>query len=213
VPAGGTRAVAVVLTGGAGRRFGGDKTAAPLGARSVLEHLLAGLPEGLPVVLVGPDPGPGLRARPWRTVREHPAGGGPAAGLAAACAQAPPGTRTVVALAGDQPFAGTAVHRLLDVLAGPAAPDDAPDDAGPDGAIGLDPSGRHQPLLAAYRLAALRAALGPDPAGRPLREVLSGLRLVEVPVSATEALDVDTPADLARARDVLADLDPPGPPS
>jgi CTP:molybdopterin cytidylyltransferase MocA len=33
-----------------------------------------------------------------------------------------------------------------------------------------------------------------------MRSVVAGLRLVEVPVTAREALDVDTAADLERAR-------------
>ncbi|WP_345714104.1 NTP transferase domain-containing protein, partial [Kineococcus glutinatus] len=61
--------VVVVLAGGAGRRFAGagpDKVAAPLDGRSLLDHLLAGLPPQLPVVVVGP---PRPTARPVTTTR------------------------------------------------------------------------------------------------------------------------------------------------
>jgi molybdopterin-guanine dinucleotide biosynthesis protein A len=184
------QAAAVVLAGGSSHRFGGgEKTDAPLGGRSVLEHVLAGLPAGVTAVVVGPRRAlDGVR---W--VREEPAGGGPAAALAAGCAAVPAGTAVVLALAGDQPFGGSAVPRLLAALASGDA----------DAAVGVDPAGKRQPLLAAYRLAKLQSALGPEPAGRSMRSVLAGLRVVQVAVSADETLDVDTPEDLAAARRAL----------
>jgi molybdopterin-guanine dinucleotide biosynthesis protein A len=185
-------AVAVVLAGGAARRFGGgDKTAAPLGEGSVLDAVLAGLPAGLPALVVGPD-----------------VPGGPVAGLAAGLERARrrwPQVATLVVLAGDQPFAGPVVTRLLAALSsGPAGP--APADSTPAGsaaAVGLDPDGRVQPMPLAARvpqLAEAVRALGPEPAGRALRDLLAVLAPARVPISAVEALDVDTPADLERAR-------------
>jgi molybdopterin-guanine dinucleotide biosynthesis protein A len=156
----------------------------------------------MPVVVVGPEPA---------TVREAPPGGGPAAGLAAGLAAAlgehstgPAAGRdphsgergdgpVVLALAGDHPFAGTAVPRLLSALAASDA----------EAALGVDPQGRRQYLLAAYRPAPLGRALGPAPAGRALRDVVAELRVTEVPVTDTEALDVDTAEDLDRARRLL----------
>jgi molybdopterin-guanine dinucleotide biosynthesis protein A len=183
------RAVAVVLAGGTNRRFGGaDKTAAALGDGTVAGTLLDSLPAAVPAVVVGPD-----------------VGGGPAAGLAAGAARAEDahgagahdgrGPDVVVALAGDLPLAGSAVPRLLAALA--ADPD-------ADAAIAVDPGGRRQFLLAAYRRGPLLAALGPAPADRAMRDVVAPLRVVEVPVSEREALDVDTRADLARAADLVA---------
>src|SRR4249919_726153 len=69
-------ACAVVLAGGAARRFGADKTAARLGPSTVLEHVLAGLPPDLPVVVVGPRRPLGRAALHWTL--EAPPGGGPA---------------------------------------------------------------------------------------------------------------------------------------
>jgi molybdopterin-guanine dinucleotide biosynthesis protein A len=180
----------IVLAGGASRRFGGGaKTDADLAGRSVLERVLDGLPPGGDVVVVGPTrPLPGVRF-----VREEPPGGGPAAGVAAGLAAV--GAGVVVVLAGDLPFAARAVPRLLAALAGAAA------GGAVDGAVGIDPAGVRQPLLGAFRAAALGGALV-DPAGRSMRSVLAGLSLVEVPLDARESLDVDTAADLEAARDV-----------
>ncbi|WP_129339351.1 ATP-binding cassette domain-containing protein [Cellulomonas endophytica] len=204
VPAGGTSRR---MHGGAGRP---DKTRLPLGDGTVLDRLLADLAP-LPVVVVGPAldppvaagapssaPGPAADLRsPVRTCRESPVGGGPlaavAAGLAAALDERP-GTRVLVVVAGDQPFAGVAVRRLLAALA--AAP-------GVDAAVALDAQGHPQPLLAALRVAAVRARLLDDPAAvvdAPARRLLADLRTVPVPVSDDEGLDLDRPEDLDRAR-------------
>ncbi|WP_337062853.1 NTP transferase domain-containing protein [Kineococcus sp. G2] len=198
-------AVVVVLAGGGGTRFaeraaGADKLAAPLGSSDVLRHLLARLTPCWPVVLVGPDRVAGVPA-----VREEPPGGGPlagfAAGLAALDAGVAPGVGSgwpVVLLGGDQPFAAAAVPRLLAALA----------DGGADAVVGVDGSGRRQPLLSAYRRAHARAVVAalPGVVGRPVRELLGAraARVVEVPLEAHEHLDVDVPEDLARARALLA---------
>ncbi|WP_406832624.1 NTP transferase domain-containing protein [Pedococcus sp. KACC 23699] len=178
-------ATAVVLCGGAGVRFGGDKTRASFGDTTVLDHLLDGLPHDWRVICVG-----AARAT-RRTVawcREDPPGGGPVAGLAAALPHV--GTPTVVVLGGDMPYA-----------AGPAPALAATLEAEPelDAVVGRDPDGRLQPLLAAYRTVALRAAV-PDPAaGTPLMRLLDPLRSVVVALDDLSALDVDTPDDLDRA--------------
>lgn len=174
----------IVLAGGSSRRFGGgSKTDADLAGSTVLERVIAGCPAGCDVVVVGP-------ARPLngvRFVREEPPGGGPAAAVAAGLAVVE--ADVVVLLAGDLPFGYRAVPRLLGALAGWSG----------EGAVGVDPDGVRQPLLGAFRSAALRAALA-APAGRSMRSVLAGLLLLEVPVDAVETLDVDTAADLEAAR-------------
>jgi molybdenum cofactor guanylyltransferase len=190
----------VVLAGGESRRWAGrDKTAVLLGGVPVLEHAVRGL-----AAAVGPDPGdvivvapPEHPVRPRlpevRWVREEPSGGGPVAGLAAAVGVLAPAVTLVAIGAGDAPFAGEAVPLLLDALA-----------EGLDGAIGVDPGGRDQPLVAVYRVPALRAALPASPAGTPLRELVGRLRLARVPVGPRAALDLDTPDDLATAERLLA---------
>jgi hypothetical protein len=63
----------------------------------------------------------------------------------------------------------------------------------------LDPTGRIQMLAAVYRLGALVAARPTGPGlghGLPMRRLVAGMRLVEVPAVGDEARDVDTSADL-----------------
>jgi molybdopterin-guanine dinucleotide biosynthesis protein A len=203
----------VVLAGGAARRWGGrDKTAAMLEGRTVLEHALEGLRAGVraseqaaatdaaagggeqsvPVIVAGSvdHEARGRLIGDIRWVREDPPGQGPVSGLAAALEVLPADVEVVVVGAGDAPFGGTAVPRLLAAL-----------DGGADAAVGVDPAGRRQPLLATYLVGALRRAFAGLGAfeGIPLRRVLGELRLATVPVTAREALDLDTPGLLEEA--------------
>jgi molybdopterin-guanine dinucleotide biosynthesis protein A len=179
---------AIVLCGGEGRRFGGDKTAADLGGTSVLDALLTNLPKEWAVVCVGPERP--SRRDPVAWLREDPPGGGPVAGVAAALAAVR--TEVVVLLGGDMPYAAPAAARLAGHLL------DAPPET--DAIVGIDQHGHVQPLLAAYRTAALSAVLPLDPLGVPLKRLLDGLRLVVDPVPEQASLDVDTPEDLEAAR-------------
>lgn len=187
----------VVPAGGTARRMGGgDKTALDVGGRSVLDRLLADLAPW-PTVVVADPPAPDVRARAphARWCREDPPGAGPLAALAAGLA-AVPTARVLVAVAGDQPFAGRAVPALLAALgAEPAA----------DAAAAVDADGRRQPLLAAYRTAAVAPVLRGAVADRPVRALWTGLRVVPVPLPEPQLLDLDDAADLARARRTVAD--------
>lgn len=176
----------VVLCGGAGRRFGGDKTRADLAGSPVLDHVLDGLPATWPVICVGE---PRHTGRPTAWCRERPPGGGPVAAIAAALPHV--GTPVVVLLGGDMPYAAGPAPGLVSRLA------DAPD---VDAVLGSDGEGRLQPLLAAYRTSALRAAL-PDPAaGTPLMRLVDLLATVVVDLPEGSAVDVDTAEDLEAAR-------------
>ncbi|QIM21793.1 NTP transferase domain-containing protein [Phycicoccus sp. HDW14] len=182
-----TDVTVVVLAGGGSRRFGSDKLAADLGGVTVLDHLLARLPVGWPLVLVGP---PRDTARPdARWVLEDPPGGGPLAGVATGAAAV--GTALLVVVAGDMPHAAEAVPGLLAAL----------DAAGPDvaAAVAVDDDGHANPLLAAYRSAAVREAL-PGPAHDAPAKRLLRLSHTEVRVTGHRGRDVDTAADLERLR-------------
>ena len=188
----------VVLAGGRSQRWQGiDKTAADLAGRPVVVHAVTGargaLGSAVPVVVVAPAEHPAaaaLRADGVVVVREEPPGGGPVAGLAAGVAAL--GAVDVVAVvAGDVPFGGPALRRVASALA--ADPD-------VDAVVGQDPTGQRQPLLGAYRTPALLSALSSGPAaGRSLRSLLAELRVAVLPVDTREALDLDTPDDLAAA--------------
>jgi CTP:molybdopterin cytidylyltransferase MocA len=97
----------------------------------------------------------------------------------------------VVLLGGDMPYAAQAAGLVTGRLVG---------DPSADAAVGRDGDGRWQPLLAAYRVEALRRALPTRPAGTPLMRLLDGLRTVAVDLPPPAALDVDTREDLDRAR-------------
>ncbi len=217
----GAGVTALVLCGGTSARLAAagiaDKTAARVGERPILDHLLNGLPDSWPVVCVGARrPMQDRTPYPVQWTREEPPGGGPVAGIVAGLALV--STPITVVLAGDQPFAADAARLLAEALAAtqpghagartetqPSG--DLPEGADVDAVCALDASGRPQLLLAAYRTVALRAAL---PAPENARDIavhrtLSGLRRRDLPVPADLTLDVDTPVDLATAR---ARIDP-----
>ncbi len=72
-----------------------------------------------------------------------------------------------------------------------------------DAVVATDPDGRPNPLLAAYRTAALRDAV-PDPPTNAAARSLLAVTHSRLPVAAADALDVDTPEALAAARHRLA---------
>lgn len=190
----------VVPAGGGSRRMGSDKLAAPLGASTVLGEMLARVPPGVPVAVVGPTRPLPTDARPDRVVTacEDPPGGGPAAAAAAglealAAAGALDGVDVVVVLAGDAPWAPLAVPAVVAALR--CAP------PGTGCAVAVDADGRLQVLLAAHRSGSLRARLAPGvaPAGRPARWLV-GEDPVTVAVPADLLADVDTPEQLTVAR-------------
>ncbi|CAL9514485.1 NTP transferase domain-containing protein [Streptomyces sp. enrichment culture] len=183
---------AVVLAGGAARRLGGaDKPGVRVGGRALLDRVLAACADARTTVVVA---APRPTARPVRWTREDPPGGGPLAALAAGLRHTTAG-HTVV-LSADLPFlrSGT-LRRLLTALR----------DTGADGALLTDAGGRDQPLVAAYRTAALRRELAALAAahgaltGLPLRRLTGTLRLTRVP-DPLASFDCDTWDDIADAR-------------
>lgn len=193
----------IVLCGGTSRRFGGiDKTDQSLGAATVLDSLLTALPAGWPVVCVGT---PRRVARPVTWTVEDPPRGGPVAGIAAGlgaltCAD-DKREAIVVVLAGDQPFVGGIAEELVRALA--TAPADV------DGVAARGEDGEVQLLAAAYRCGPLAERLAGDVANRGVYATLAPLHVEPLTVARAATLDVDTPADLARAID-LSDRSPRG---
>ncbi|GAA1977953.1 molybdenum cofactor guanylyltransferase [Amycolatopsis minnesotensis] len=136
------------------------------------------------VIVVGPER-PGFGDVVWTS--EEPPRGGPVAALAAGLALVR--AQTVVVLAGDMARVESSTVDKLRAAIG----------AG-DGALLVDADGYRQWLAGAWRTARLRDALAADPAAKSLRAVLNRLDFAEIPDSAGESADVDTPEDYDRFR-------------
>jgi molybdopterin-guanine dinucleotide biosynthesis protein A len=125
--------------------------------------------------------------------QEEPAGGGPVAGIAAGLAVLQPVAEIVVLLAVDHPFADADhTERLAGALCSAQMDVDA--------VIGADLQGGAQPLIGAYRVAALCRAIeaAGGGSGARVRDVVARLTVGGLPIGSA-ALDCDTPADIARA--------------
>ena len=176
---------AVVLAGGSSSRLGTDKTRVLIDGVAVLDRVLAAVSGARRRIVVG-EARP--VASPVQWTREQPPGSGPAAGVVAGL-QLVRASR-VVLLASDSPYVTTGtVARLL---------------AGLDGrrAVTLvDRSGRRQHLIAAAETAALRAAAASRPhwADAAMHELMAPLDASTVPAEGDEAVDIDTPRQLATA--------------
>ena len=196
------RPAAIVLAGGASRRFGGDKLAADLAGRPVLAHAVSAVAAvASPVVLVlGPEaPVPDLGV-PVVIARDTEAFGGPLAGLLAglealaALHDGPPDSALLVG--GDMPsLVGAVLARMVAVLAADPAL----------GAVTLEtdpPSALPMAVRPALALPAVRGLLAAD--RRRLRGLLAVVRAAEVATADWRASDpegrtlhdVDVPADL-----------------
>ncbi|MFI5658188.1 NTP transferase domain-containing protein [Streptomyces sp. NPDC051684] len=188
----------VVLAGGGARRLGGaDKPGVRVGGRALLDRVLHACAGARSTVVVA---APRRTVRPVVWAREEPPGGGPLAALEAGIrgleAAEDPTAESVLVLSADLPFLGEpTVRRLLDALEGDPA----------DGALLADGDGRDQPLVAAYRSAALRRVLGElkaehgDLDGLPLRLLTRSLSLTRI-TDPVASFDCDTWDDIAAAR-------------
>ncbi|WP_306322644.1 MULTISPECIES: DUF6457 domain-containing protein [unclassified Streptomyces] len=197
---------AIVLAGGGARRLGGaDKPGVRVGGRALLDRVLHACAGARATVVVAD---PRDTARPVVWAREEPPGGGPLAALEAGVrgletqdgTQDGPAAESVLVLSADLPFLGEpTVRRLLTAL------EDEDGDGDVDAALLTDGDGRDQPLVAAYRYAALRRVLGELAAehggltGLPLRLLTRNLRLTRI-TDPVASFDCDTWDDIAAAR-------------
>jgi molybdenum cofactor guanylyltransferase len=182
---------AVVLAGGKAARLGGQpKPQLEVGGRTMLAAVLASVADASRRIVVGP---PQPVPPDVVLVRERPPGGGPVAALRAGLPEV--STDVVALLAGDLPFlTGELIAELRTRLTG-------------DGVLVLDDTGRDQLLLGVWRTAALRAAVADATGPTSLRKVFEPLavrrlRPVVAPGTPPPWTDCDTPAELARARQI-----------
>lgn len=182
------RWAAVVLAGGHATRLDGMDKAGLVGAdgRTTLRRTVDACAGAARIVVVGP-PGDDDRVV-W--TREMPAFTGPARAIAAGVeAIDVAGVEWTVVLSCDIPEVGQVVPALVRATKGENA----------DGIVTVARA-RRQWLCAVYRLDRLReacAALPPGGGDESARRLVSGLRLVDLPVPERLVVDLDTPEDLA----------------
>ncbi|MEY2848881.1 MAG: hypothetical protein RI885_1546 [Actinomycetota bacterium] len=183
---------AIIVAGGRGSRLGGvDKAALEFDGLTLLERAIAATGGAARVCAVGPRRD-SINGVEW--VLEDPPGGGPSAALGAGIRCLSAGaTPLVLVLAADLLRPEDAVPTLLD-----AARTHVTGPDGADGVVAVDESGHRQPLLAVYAIIALTRVLSIPVDGLALRTLLSGLRLVDVPVPDAACADVDTVEDARR---------------
>ncbi|MEZ4414933.1 MAG: molybdenum cofactor guanylyltransferase [Gemmatimonadota bacterium] len=188
----------VVLAGGGSRRFGSDKRQARVAGRSLLERAVGALAPvtGRVVVAVASERDATSLPDVGRVVDPQP-GLGPLGGILAGLGEARRlGRGGVLVLAVDLPLVTEAELRCL--AAAPA----------PDGSLASCPEAGDQPLCGRYgvevedRLEDFLTA-----GGRSAREFVAGLRVSRVVLPNqggwSPLLNLNTPADLERAREVL----------
>ena len=180
--------LAAVLAGGAAARLGGAKATAELAGRPLISYPLAALAAaGIEAIVVAKQGSPLPQGLAVPVVTEPPEPRHPLAGIAMALEHA--GGRPVLACACDLPLVTSELLARLAASPPPAAADDGT---------------RLHPTLALYpptALPALRDAIGD---GASATEALRALDPTTVPATARETFNVNTPADLARAENLLA---------
>ncbi len=195
---------AIVLAGGAARRFGADKLAADLDGRPLLHHALeavAAVADRIVVVVAPAAPQPSVPAALAGRVafaRDAESFGGPLAGLASGLAALDTETGIAVVVGGDMP---TLVPSVLSLLIDKLVADEtlvaATLEADPPSAL---------PMAVRPRAAAEAAAALLEEDRRALRGILARVPSIVVPAAAWRALDpdgrtlrdVDAPGDLQR---------------
>ena len=179
----------IILSGGTSVRFGSDKSLALIEGKSLISRILSAIPIEFEIIIVGPDPH--IEKVNYSCVQEVPIHGGPVAGIKAGLTVC--SNEIVALIATDMPFATARIVNLFNSM---TSHDEC--------VIYVDDAGMMQPLAAVYRVDALERALldmGTS-TGKSMRELISYLKVQEVSMTyevAQALMDIDTPADLARA--------------
>lgn len=198
---------AVILAGGRGSRLGGaSKGDLEVGGRRLVDIAVSAAREAgaARIVVVGPV----TVDAPTVVVREEPPFGGPAAGLAAALPRV--AAQRVLVLACDLPRAAELVALLLGNggqrrEGRHESARDLADRLGADGRVVVDGDGRTQWLAGLYRTQAIRDAVATwgqaNVDGLPVRRLLEPLDLAPLRDEEGASADIDTPEQLATARE------------
>ncbi|HET9198390.1 MAG TPA: NTP transferase domain-containing protein [Solirubrobacterales bacterium] len=190
-------AVGAVLAGGRGRRLGGAKPTTELAGRPLVEYPLAAVEAAGLEPLVVAKAETDLPPLDCRIALEPDSPRHPLHGILTALREA--GGRPVVAVGCDMPFLGP---ELLAWLA-----------ARPEPLVLLDPGDGPQPFPGRYDQALAPALTAELEAEAPLRRTLAALEPRTVAAAELSrfgpperlCFNVNTPADLARARSLVAD--------
>lgn len=181
-----------VLAGGGGHRFGRPKADVILAGRTLVERAVDALRERCDEVVVVSRPDVPLPPLPVRVVHDRPGPDAPLVAIATALAalRAP----EVLVLGCDLPLAAPVLDELLAAPAGRAV-------AGSAG-------GRPQPLCARYPRETALAVCDRLLAGGtlPARGLLDAMAAIGVEAPPDVLLNVNTPADLERAEELLRRL-------
>lgn len=177
----------IVLAGGAGSRLGAPKASVRLGGVTLVERAVAALAERCDEVIVVTRAGVALPPLAATVLVDRPGPAAPIVAVATGLASAR--SEACLVLGCDLPFAPPALDRL------PVR-----------GGVATAPSGLPQPLCARYpRVAALAACEALIAADRlALLALVAALGLPHVPATETELLNINTPDDVARAKEILA---------
>ena len=189
---------AVILAGGRGNRMGGPgKPLRKLAGWPMLDHVLLACSAASRQIVVGPGR---IGIGSPLFCREQPAGSGPVAAISAGLRHVR--QPVVLVLAADLPFVAPALGPLRSLLASTQT--------GLAAAALVEPSGQVNHLAAAWRTAALYAALDRvgEPAGRPVRALYDGIEVGYLPDFDAWGADCDTPADLRRAESRIRQRSP-----
>ena len=180
----------IVLAGGPGRRLGRSKAAVVLGDTTLVERAVHSLAERCRRVVVVSRPSVPLPPLDCPVVHDRPGPDAPLVAVATGLAAVDAGAALVLGC--DLPFAGPVLDDLLAAPAGLAV-------------VATD-GGRPQPLCARYprtrALAACERLLAVD--ALPARGLLDAVGARGVEAAPPGLLNVNTPKDLARARELLA---------
>ena len=180
---------AIILTGGTSKRFGADKAEAILAGRALIDHLISLIPDGVPIIVVGPERA-AFDTR-IQVTQETPAFSGPVAATAAGVKLVR--TQLVAVFATDMPFGPLLIPQLMASMGDEC-----------EAVLPLDTLGFVQPLCALYRVDSLNRALASlkTVIGESMRKLVANLRVVQVPIDSQESrllTDIDTQENLTAA--------------